>query len=124
LLWLYLIPVFIFFPPAFALNRLGQHYDIDPSNPAKWSTRMTRSRFWGFVYLWSHHHLEHHYFPGVPFYRLPDLNLALESFFSEEGIKARSYCGLLRDWLLRNRTPHTNWMEAPGDLRKPPPSPL
>ncbi|MGZ5429139.1 MAG: fatty acid desaturase, partial [Thermoanaerobaculia bacterium] len=30
LLWLYAIPVFFVFPPAFALNRLGQHYDIVP----------------------------------------------------------------------------------------------
>src|SRR5213594_571352 len=33
----YLIPVFFIFPIAFTLNRLGQHYDIDPGDPAKWS---------------------------------------------------------------------------------------
>ena len=69
-LWLYAIPVFFVFPPAFTLNRLGQHYDIVPGEPAKWSTRMARSRFWEVVYLWSNYHLEHHYFPAVPFYRL------------------------------------------------------
>jgi len=31
---LYVVPVFLVFPIAFALNRLGQHYDIDPDDPA------------------------------------------------------------------------------------------
>ena len=34
------IPVFFVFPIAFTLNRLGQHYDIDPADPAKWGTLM------------------------------------------------------------------------------------
>ncbi|MGE5071571.1 MAG: fatty acid desaturase, partial [Bacillota bacterium] len=90
LLWLYVVPVFFVFPPAFALNRLGQHYDVVPDEPAKWSTRMARSRFWEFVYLWSNYHLEHHYFAGVPFYNLPALNAALVPFFEKEGIRART----------------------------------
>ena len=43
---LYIVPVFFVFPIAFALNRLGQHYDIDPADPAKWSTLMKGSWFW------------------------------------------------------------------------------
>ncbi|MEO8215950.1 MAG: fatty acid desaturase, partial [Acidobacteriota bacterium] len=67
----YLVPYFFVFPFAFALNRLGQHYDIDPSDPAKWSTLVRGSWFWDVVYLFSNYHLEHHYFPSVPFYNLP-----------------------------------------------------
>ena len=40
----YLIPVFFIFPIAFTLNRLGQHYDIDPADPAKWGTLMRGSK--------------------------------------------------------------------------------
>ena len=109
LLWLWAIPVFVVFPPAFVLNRLGQHYDVVPGEPAKWSTRMERSRFWETVYLWSNHHLEHHYYPAVPFYRLPRLAEALGPFFAAEGIRARNYRGLLWDWFVRNRAPHTDW---------------
>ena len=58
------------FPVAFTLNRLGQHYDIDPADPAKWSTLVKRSWFWDYAFLFSNYHLEHHYFPGVPFYNL------------------------------------------------------
>src|SRR5213594_1011005 len=36
----YVVPIFFVFPIAFTLNRLGQHYDIDPGDPAKWGTLM------------------------------------------------------------------------------------
>jgi fatty acid desaturase len=46
-----IIPVFFIFPIAFTLNRLGQHYDIDPNDPAKWGTLMRGHWFWDFAYL-------------------------------------------------------------------------
>jgi len=115
-LWkVYLVPVFLVFPPAFALNRLAQHYDIKPGDPAQWSTPMKPSWFWDFAYLWSNYHLEHHYFPGVPFYNLPRLNKALQPFFRERGIVPRTYGQLLYGYLVLNRKPHTDW--APGSAR-------
>ena len=59
-----IIPVFFVFPIAFTLNRLGQHYDINPDDPAQWGTLMKGHWFWDFAYLNSNYHLEHHYFPG------------------------------------------------------------
>jgi fatty acid desaturase len=109
LAWLWAVPVFLVFPPAFTLNRLGQHYDVVPGEPAKWGTRMARSRFWDAVYLWSGYHLEHHYFPTVPFYRLRELNGALTPFFEREGVRERRYGELLVHWFVRNRPPHTDW---------------
>ncbi len=114
LLWLYLVPVFVVFPPAFALNRLGQHYDIVPGQPARWGTRMARSPLWEFVYLWSNLHLEHHYYPAVPFYRLPQLATALVPFFEKEAVPARRYRDLLRGWILENRAPHSDWSAPPS----------
>lgn len=108
----YIVPVFFVFPIAFALNRLGQHYDIDPSDPAKWGTLMRSHWFWNAVFLDSNLHLEHHYFPGVPFYRLPALQRALTPFFERRGFRWQSYRGLLRGWLVENRAPHTNWSPA------------
>ena len=106
---LYLVPVFVVFPVAFALNRLGQHYDIRPEDPARWSTLVKTSWFWDLAYLWSSHHLEHHYFPGVPFYNLRKLNRALQSFFAQRGMIARGYGRLLFDYLIMNKAAHTNW---------------
>ncbi len=109
---LHLLPVFVVFPVAFTLNRLGQHYDIDPEDPAHWGTVMRPSPLlWDRVFLWSNYHIEHHYFPGVPMYHLPALHKALRPFFAQRNMHARTYAGLLFDWLVRNRAPHTNWSE-------------
>jgi fatty acid desaturase len=105
----YAVPVFFVFPIAFALNRLGQHYAIDPTDPAKWGSILKPSRFWDFWYLSSAYHLEHHYFPGVPMYKLRRLHFALRPFFDEIGWKPTTYGRLLRGWLVENRAPHTDW---------------
>ena len=106
------IPVFFVFPIAFTLNRLGQHYDIDPDDPAKWGTLMRGHWFWDFAFLNSNYHLEHHYFPGVPFYRLPALQRALTPFFERKGMKWQTYGRLLYGWFVENRAPHTNWSRS------------
>lgn len=105
----YLAPVFVVFPVAFALNRLGQHYDICPEDPARWGTLVKPSWFWDFAYLWSNYHLEHHYYPGVPFYNLPKLHRLLQPFFKRKGIQPRTYAGLVYQYLVLNRLPHSNW---------------
>jgi fatty acid desaturase len=103
------VPVFFVFPIAFTVNRLGQHYDIDPADPAKWSTLMRGHWFWDFAYLNSNYHLEHHYFAGVPFYRLPKLQRALVPFYERHGMRWHGYGELLYRWFVLNETPHTNW---------------
>ena len=109
----YIVPVFFVFPVAFTLNRLGQHYDIDPSDPAKWTTLVRGHWFWNFAFLNSNFHAEHHYFPGVPFYNLPALQRVLGPFYAARGIPWRGYSELVYGWLFRNKAPHTNW--AAGD---------
>src|SRR6185295_19313141 len=110
LLWLdaaaalrvYVVPVFLVFPIAFTLNRLGQHYWIDPQKPANWSTLVKSSPFWNFAFLNSNFHLEHHYFPGVPLYRLPALHRLLQPFYREQGMRAHGYGELLWNWFVLN----------------------
>ena len=108
----YVVPVFFVFPIAFTLNRLGQHYDIDPADPVKWSTLVRGHWFWNFAFLNSNYHLEHHYFPGVPFYRLPALQRALVPFYTRHGMRWHGYGGLLYGWFVENRAPHTDWSRA------------
>jgi fatty acid desaturase len=105
----YVVPVFFVFPIAFTLNRLGQHYDIDPADPARWSTLMRGHWFWDFLFLNSNYHLEHHYFPGVPFYHLPQLQRELVPFFERHRLPWRTYPQLVKGWLVDNHAPHTNW---------------
>ena len=123
---LYMVPIFFVFPIAFALNRLGQHYDIDPDDPARWATLVKGSWFWDTAYLFSNYHLEHHYFPSVPFYNLPRLQKVLLPFYAKRGMTARSYGALLWGYLVMNRKPHTKWSAhgrpATRDLSAPAPS--
>lgn len=109
LLQLYVVPVFFVFPIAFTINRLGQHYDIEPSDPAAWGTLIRSNPVWDFLFLWSNYHMEHHYFPGVPCYNLPALHRELRPILARHPMRVRTYGGLLWDWFVRNRTPHTNW---------------
>jgi fatty acid desaturase len=113
----YVLPVFFVFPIAFMLNRLGQHYDINPDDPAEWTTLVRGHWFWDFAFLNSNYHLEHHYFSGVPFYRLPALQRALVPFYARHHMRWQTYHGLLYGWLIENRAPHTNWNERESPER-------
>jgi len=110
-----IIPVFFIFPIAFTLNRLGQHYDIDPSDPAKWGTLMRGHWFWDFAFLNSNYHLEHHYFPGVPLYRLPQVQRALVPFYEKRQMRWRTYGALVHGWIVENHAPHTDWAASAGE---------
>ena len=105
----YLVPYLLVFPIAFSLNRVGPHYAIDPSDPARWSTRVDGNAFWRVVFLDSNFHLEHHYFQNLPFYNLPRLNRLLRPFYRERGIPNLGYGRILRGWLIENEAPHTRW---------------
>jgi len=105
----HVIPVFFVFPIAFTLNRLGQHYDIDPADPAQWGTLMRGHWFWDLAFINSNYHLEHHYFPGVPCYRLPALQQSLLAFYRSRGMGFHTYGGLVYGWIVLNKAPHTDW---------------
>ena len=70
---------------------------------------MKGSWFWDLAYLFSNYHLEHHYFPGVPFYNLPRLQRLLRPFYEKRGILARGYGDLVWRYVVLNRKPHTDW---------------
>lgn len=108
----YIVPVFFVFPVAFTLNRLGQHYDINPNDPAGWTTLVGGHWFWDFVFINSNYHLEHHYFPGVPFYHLPALQRALVPFYERHALPWKTYSSLVYGWIVENRPPHTDWTAA------------
>lgn len=109
LLKAYVIPVFFVFPIAFTINRLGQHYDIEPDDPAAWGTIIRAGPVWNFLFLWSNYHMEHHYFPAVPFYHLKALHRELKPVLARHPMRVRTYGGLLWDWFVRNKVPHVSW---------------
>jgi fatty acid desaturase len=70
---------------------------------------MRASRLWELLFLYSHYHLEHHYYPRVPFYNLRRMHVLLRPFCLELGLTPRTYREIAWDWFVRNRTPHTLW---------------
>jgi fatty acid desaturase len=106
------VPLFGFFPLAFMVNRLGQHYWIDPSDPAKWGTRVDGSPLTRFLFVNSNFHLEHHYFPSVPLQNLVALNRSLRPFWDGIGHPSRAYFKLLWKWFIENREAHTEWSSS------------
>jgi fatty acid desaturase len=112
LLRVQVIPYFLVFPVAFTLNRLGQHYNIDPGHPLKWSTVMKPSRLWDFLFLYSNYHAEHHYFPNVPFYNLRALHMKLRPLYDRLGIRKHTYREIVWKWFVLNRPPHADWEGA------------
>jgi fatty acid desaturase len=112
MLRIWFVPYLLVFPVAFTLNRLGQHYNIDPTNPLKWSTLMRPSRLWDFLFLFSNYHLEHHYFPRIPFYNLRRTHMALRPFYARIGLRDHTYRQILWQWFVLNRAPHTDWESA------------
>jgi fatty acid desaturase len=114
MLRVWFVPYFLVFPVAFTLNRLGQHYNIDPSNPLKWSTLMKASRLWDFLFLYSNYHLEHHYFPRIPFYNLRRTHLLLRPFYERIGLHGHTYREIVWQWFVLNRAPHTDWESGAG----------
>lgn len=105
----HIIPYVFIFPIAFTINRLGQHYAIDPDDPAHWTTLIQSNLITNNIFAYSNLHLEHHYFPRVPCYNLPKLQSCLYPLYQKHGIKSKKYSWLLYQWFILNQEPHTNW---------------
>ncbi len=111
----YLVPMGVAFPVCFGLNRLGQHYWIRPGDARTEGTRVDGNWAWSAVFLWSNFHLEHHYFPDVPCYRLRAINRALRPYYDRVDWPSRGYIQLLYRWLVVNEAPHAAWPERHRD---------
>lgn len=112
----YFLPLFVAFPMIYMINQLGHHYDIDPDDPAKWTTRIDGNVISRFLFLWSNFHAEHHYYQKVPFYNLKSLNKTLSPFYEDIGHSNRKYGQLLWHWLVEKRSAHSNWSDSDSYL--------
>jgi len=110
-LWfkVYFLPLFIFFPLFFGLNRMGQHYARSSNEPIGWTTFIPGSFFWDFLFLKSNYHLEHHLFPMVPFYNLPKLQRFLLPSYKKRGIIPYNFIELFYLFIFKNKMVYTIW---------------
>jgi fatty acid desaturase len=67
------------------------------------------------------YHLEHHFYPSVPFYRLPQLHRTLmsKSEFKESVHITKSYLGVLRE-CIRGAESDSYWRNASAEMAAQP----
>ncbi len=77
-LWFYVLPRFLGAPIMLMFNII-QHVELQENSPSVMdSTRTFRTNWVGrFLYLNMNNHVEHHLYPQVPFYSLPDVHKAV-----------------------------------------------
>lgn len=78
----------------------AEHQLTSPDHPLRQTRTVTSSRFYSFLNINLNYHLEHHLFPGVPWYNLPALHRLLQPEYKKAGASVyRSYFWFLWDAL-------------------------
>jgi fatty acid desaturase len=102
LLMYWFVPLFTWLIFIFRIRSIAEHSAIESCSPAYAGTRTTVIGVIERIFVAPKnvsYHLEHHFFPSVPFYRLPELHRVLLSKpgFNESAKVTRSYIGVLRE---------------------------
>lgn len=97
LLHLWLVP--LFFAGLIGNVRFwAEHTLTQPGHPLTQSRTVTSNRVLSFLLTNANYHLEHHLFPGAPWYRLPAIHRLLQDEYRSVGtMNYRSYLAFLWD---------------------------
>lgn len=103
LLW-WLLPFITWFQLAFHLRSIAEHFAIEGRQGLFARTRTTVGGLFDRIFLVPKnggYHLEHHLFPGVPFYNLPRLHRRLmrHPVYLKEAHITRGYFNVVRECL-------------------------
>ena len=99
LLLYWFVPLFTWLVLIFRIRSIAEHSAIDGKNPDA-RTRTTVPNLLERMLIAPKnvsYHWEHHQYPGVPFYRLPQLYKLLHRKDEHQGHVTRSYLGVLRE---------------------------
>ena len=104
LLMYWIVPLFTWLIVIFRIRSIAEHSAIESHASAYAQTRSTRASVFEHVFVAPknvNYHIEHHFYPSVPFYRLPELHRVLMSKaeFKDSVHVTRSYFGVLRECL-------------------------
>ena len=104
LLLYWFVPLFTWLILIFRIRSIAEHSAIDHRSPAYSQTRSTRASLLEHLFVAPknvNYHIEHHFYPSVPFYRLPALHRTLmaKPEFNTGVHITRSYFGVLRECL-------------------------
>jgi fatty acid desaturase len=98
----WIIPLFTWLVMIMRVRSIAEHSAIENGDTVYAQTRTTRAAWLERIFLAPknvNYHLEHHFFPSVPFHRLPKLHALLLSKpgFREGAHLSDSYWGVLRE---------------------------
>ena len=104
----WIVPMFTWLVLIMRLRSIAEHHAIDGPQSEYGLTRTTQATLLERVFVAPknvNYHIEHHFFPSVPFYRLPELHQILMSKpgYSEGAHLTRTYWGVLEESV--GRTP-------------------
>jgi fatty acid desaturase len=96
------VPLFTWLIMIFRLRSIAEHSAIQPGNTAYAQTRTTYVSLLERLFVAPknvNYHLEHHFYPSVPFYRLPALHRTLltKPGFADSAHLSPSYFGVLTE---------------------------
>ena len=117
LLHCWFIPLLV---ASFLVNIRGwaEHQLTNTDHPLTQTRTVTSSRFYSFLNINLNYHLEHHLFPGVPWYNLPALHRLLLPEYEKAGASVyKSYFWFLVDAFrigIHGRTPDLQRRPAGG----------
>ena len=121
----WVIPLFTWLLFIFRIRSIAEHSAIEGRTPAYAQTRtalLTMLERIFFAPKNVSYHLEHHFFPSVPFYRLPALHEVLKAKpgFADSAHITRSYVGVLRECAGADRSLAFDGERAPRGLTMEP----
>lgn len=124
LLMYWFVPLFTWLIMIFRIRSIAEHSAIEGRSDAYAHTRSTRASILEHVFVAPknvNYHIEHHFYPSVPFYRLPQLHRTLmsKSEFKESVHITKSYLGVLRE-CVRGADVDSYWRRASAGLAAQP----
>ena len=107
LLMYWVIPYFTWLILIMRIRSIAEHFAINGSDDAYGQTRTTHAGILARVFIAPknvNYHIEHHFFPSVPFYRLPQLHALLmsDAGFAGAAHITQSYTKMLLECLRRD----------------------
>lgn len=96
----WIVPTATWFKMIFRIRGIAEHYGIDESDYGMSRTTLPSFLEWLFVAPKNvNYHLEHHLYPSVPFYRLPQLHKLLLDLpgYRQQAHITQTYWGVLRE---------------------------
>jgi fatty acid desaturase len=103
------VPMFTWLIVIFRVRSIAEHSAIEGRANVYAETRSTRASVLDHIFVAPknvNYHIEHHFYPSVPFYRLPELHRVLmsKSDFKESVHVTRGYLGVLRECVGNSQT--------------------